>query len=179
MLSAKNATSLANWLLQDQPGLFVQLAKVARIVPRGTTLGDFTDVLSSIGDSLGDAVSSVGDFLTSAQGLSTLASLGTTYMNTTAQKNALNIQLANAAANKAAAPIQTVYNQATGQYQAVYTTANGQQQVVTSATVPQYYPSGTIGAATAAASNPFQQYLPYIAIGGGVLLLVLFLSSRR
>lgn len=177
MISRNTGESLAKWLLKDQPGLFVKLAQVAQVVP-SSGLGDFTDILSSIGSGISSAVSSVGSFLTSTQGLQTLATLGSSYMTTQAQKNALNVQLATAAANKPAAPIQTVLNPATGQYQAVYTTVNGQQQVVTSQTAPQFYPTGNIGAQTVAATSGLSQYLPYIAIGGGVLLLLLLMNRR-
>ncbi len=180
MISQKVADSLAQWLLKDQPGLFVKLAQVARVVPKNTALGDFTDILSAIGSGISTAVSSVGSFLTSAQGLQTLSTLGATYMTTQAQKNALNVQLATTAANKTAAPIQTVYNSQTGQYEALYTTANGQQQVVTSNNAAQFYPTGAIGSQTiAATASGLTQYLPYIAIGGGLLVLMLLMRSRR
>lgn len=179
MINQNVANSLAAWLLKDQPALFVKLAQVTQVVPKNSALGDFTDILSSIGSGISSAVSSVGNFLTSTQGLQTLATLGSSYLTTTAQKNALNVQLATAAANKPAAPIQTVLNPATGQYQAVYTTVNGQQQVITSNTVPQFYPTGAIGAQTVAATSGISKYLPYIAVGGGVLLLLVLFSNRR
>jgi hypothetical protein len=160
-LDAKAAVSFAKWLAQDQPALFVELYKRAHV-----SLGDFTDVLSSIGTSLSDAVSGVGSFLTTGGGASAIAQLGGAYLQTQAARNAVNVNLARAQSGLPPAPIQTVFNQSTGQYEAVL------QQ-----------PGGVMAPLTPTLQKTLVPGLPNWVLwaGGGVavlLLLNLFRSGR-
>jgi hypothetical protein len=155
-MSQKSMTDFANWLAIDQPALFVELYKRSL----NPTFGDFTDVLSSIGDSLSNAASSVGSYLTSAAGAQTIAALGTAYLTSQASKNAVSVNLARAQAGIAPAPIQTVLNPTTGQYEAVLT-----------------QPSGAVVPVTSSVQATLIPGIPnlYLYLGGGLLLLLLLL----
>jgi len=118
------AQALAQWLQQNEPELFAVLAQQAA---GSGELAGITDVLTSIGSGIAKAAStvgsgiataakSVGSFLASPNGVSVLSSLGQTYLQTTAQKNALQVQLAAAQAGQPPAPIETRYDAATNTY---------------------------------------------------------------
>lgn len=94
----------AVWLAQNQPEMFVRLLKEAQ-AKQGGKLEGLTDILSSIGSSIGNAAKSVGSFVTSAEGSSALATLASTYMTTQAQKSALSTQLKLAQLGQSPAPI--------------------------------------------------------------------------
>ena len=117
-MNAQAAAQFSKWLAQEHPELFVALYRRAQpsIVK---TLEDFSDLLSSIGTGLTTAVSTVGSFLTSAQGQQTISALGAAYLQSKAAQQAVNTNLSRAQAGLAPAPIQTVYNPQSGQYEAV------------------------------------------------------------
>lgn len=164
-MSPHSMTAFALWMAKEEPDLFLALAQTARNKIAG--LGDFSDVLSSIGDSLSTAASNVGTFLTTGGGIDTLTKLGSVYLQTQAQKSALAVQTQLAQMGRAPAAIQTVYNPATGQYQAVVNQTTGGvlfQQPLT----PQVTQSLLSGLPT---------WWPIAALGAGALLL--FLMLRR
>lgn len=158
-----SAQSLAAWLAKDQPELFVALVKKA-MTKSGAQLGDFSDILSSIGSSIGDAVSNVGSYLTSSQGLSALTSLSGAYLTSQAQKQAVNLQVARAQAGQSAAPIQTVFNPNTNQYQAVVTQPTGAVVPLTPQLQQSLIPS-------------VPNWVLYA--GGGLVLMFILFSLRR
>lgn len=167
-MTPQSAQSFATWLMKDQPELFLALAERAGVQVNRQNMGGFSDILSAIGSGVSNAVKSVGSFLTSSQGLTTLTSLGTAYLTTAAQKNAVNIQLEQAKANAAAAPIQTTYNPNSGAYEVVYTNQNGQQVPVTAQNKNQLLNYGS----TSILSQP---WFPYAAIAGvGILAYLIF-----
>lgn len=166
MITKSSALSLAQWLANDQPRLFQALLEKAAQLKAAQGLGDFSDILSSIGSGISTAVSNVGSFLTSPAGMTTLTTIGTAYLNNQTQSNVLNAQVKIAQAGKTVAPIQTVYNPNTGQYEASYTTA-GAQYPVTSQLLSSITPASSM-----------QQYLPYLLIGGGLLVVLMLFRSR-
>jgi hypothetical protein len=133
------AEALAQWLAVNEPELFAALAARA---DRTGDLSGITDIISSIGSGIAKAASTVGSGLTAAvkgvgsfiaskDGLSTLASLGGSYLQTQAQKNALQVQLAQVQAGQPPAPIETRYDPTTGSYVPVYVPASGVPQALT------------------------------------------------
>lgn len=153
-MDAKSATQFAYWLAQEEPDLFAALAQKSRGVAN-SLLGDWTDILSSIGDTVSSAASSVGTYLTSGGGIDTLTKLGSVYMQTQAQKQALDVQTKLAQLGRPPAAIQTVYNPATGQYQAMVNQTTGgvvYQQPLTSQVansllsgLPAWWPIAALG----------------------------------
>jgi hypothetical protein len=169
MMTPDSARSFAAWLMKDQPQLFIELAKSAGI-PTAQPLSGFADVMSAFGAGLSSTVKSVGSYLSSAQGQTMLTTLGTTYLATKAQKDALDLQLKQAQAGQMAAPIQTAYNPQSGAYEVLYTAQNGQQVPVTSANQQQLFASGAAGVMN-------QPWFPYAA-AAGVAMLLWFLILR-
>lgn len=150
--------ALALWLSQNQPQVFAAL--LAKANKQGQLHG-ITDWLSSVGTSLSSAVQSAGSFLASPAGVGTLAAIGTTYLQTQAQKDALKLQMAQAQAGYAMQPI--VSNATSQQYPMYYNAQTGQYQPLTSSLTNQLMPQG------------MAQYAPY-AIGlvaAGILFLVM------
>jgi hypothetical protein len=143
---------------------------------------DTSSFWGSIASGVSSAVSSVGSFIASPQGLSSLTQLGTAYYRAQAPVQAtLQTQIARAQAGHSAAPISYMQN-ASGQIVPVYAgqmppaaIAAGGQYVLTPNGIPGY----TLNARTLQTLAPswlsqVQSYLPYIALGG----LGLFLLSR-
>lgn len=173
------AQAFAAWLQQNEPELFAALAQQA-VTVRG--LAGITDILSSIGSGLASAASSVGSaigtaaknvgsFLTSSLGMSTLSSLATTYLQSQAQKNALQVQLAQAQANRQPAPIETRYDAATNTYVPVLTTTAGTQTLTPDLTAQLLRQSGGFD---------WQRWLPWIfGVGGGLALFIWLLTRDR
>lgn len=161
------AKSFAEWLAHDQPELFVALYKKAlpMEVQRGLSgLSGFTDILSSIGTGLSSAVSSVGSFLSSPAGLTTVGTLGATYLQSQAAKQAVNVNLARAQSGVQAAPIQTVYNPSTRQYEAQLVQPTGQSIQLTPSIMRSIAPG-------------MPTWAPWAI--GGVALIALLLFLRR
>lgn len=169
MMTPQSAESFALWLMKDQPQLFIALAERAG-VPVVKQLNGFADIFSAIGSGISTAAKSVGSFLTSSAGLTTLSTLGGVYLNTQAQKKAVQIQLEQAKAAQAAAPIETAYNPTTQAYEVLYTQQNGQRVPVTNQNVD--YLLGSKAGSIFAAS-----WFPYAAIG--LVGVILFLFMRR
>lgn len=161
-MNKTSAEQFAKWLANDQPELFVALYRKANpsVVK---SLSDFSDVLSSIGTGLSSAVSAVGSYVSSPQGMQTIGTLGAAYLASKASTSAVSTNLARAQAGYAPAPIQTVYNPQTMQYEAIVS-QNGSYIPLAKANV---MPSGF-------ASIPIWAW----ATGGGLLLLLIFSTMR-
>jgi hypothetical protein len=179
------ATALASWLYHVHPELFAAAYLAARSRPSGT-LGDFSDILdsvgsglSSIGSGIENAVSSVGSWLTSSQGLTTLSSLGTAYLNNQTQQNVLQTQIARTQA--AQAPLAVTYTQApNGSLVPVVPVSSAGVPITVSATtqpaIAGYVPASStvLQSLTPSMNINWSEYLPYILIGlaVGVPLLI-------
>lgn len=107
-----NALKLSNpkeefalWLAQNQPRVFQALLVSAR---KRAHLSGITDWLTNVGTSVGGAVKSVGSFLTSGEGMATVSALGTVYLQTRTQRDALRLQLQQAQAGYSPQPVYTV-----------------------------------------------------------------------
>jgi len=146
--------ALALWLAQNQPHVFQALMQHSR---QRAQLSGVTDWLSSVGTSLGGAVKSVGSFLTSQEGIATLGALGTTYLTTRAQRDALRVQVAQAQAGYPPQPVYTVGTDQTPYYR---DPATGQSYPLTSQIANQLQPA--------------MNWTPLL-IGGGVLFTILLL----
>lgn len=151
--------ALALWIAKNQPQVFERLMRSAQ---QRAQLSGITDWLSSVGTSLGGAVKSVGSFLSSPEGMATVGALGTVYLQTQAQKDALKLQLSQARAGYPPQPVYSVGTQNVPYYQ---DPATGQSYPLTSQLASQLQPP--------------MNWTP-IAIAGGVgaLLLVLFMGKR-
>ena len=173
--------AFAAWLAQNEPELFAALAERAQSAAPAAGvagLGDWTSLLSSIGSGIASAVSNVASYVGSAAGVNSLTSLAQTYLTSKNQKNALQVQLAQAQAAKPPAPIETRYDAATNTYVPVYTPAP-------TASVPNPTPiplTADLSAQLLSQTQGFnwQKWLPWIAGGGaGLILLVIVLHSRN
>ena len=152
--------ALALWLAQNQPTVFAALVSRAN---RSGKLNGITDWLSNVGTTLSSSVKSVGSFLGSKEGMTTLTALGTTYLQTQAQKNALRIQTAQAQAGYGMQPI--VSGPTSSQYPMYINRATGLQYPLTSSLTSQLMPAS------------MQPYAPWL-IGGFLGLLALFALKR-
>lgn len=103
-MNQQQAERLAASIARSNPALFDALAAKAGLTAPG--MSGFLDTIRSIGSSVGTAVKSVGSFLTSQQGLQTLAELGGTYAATQQQRSLLQMQI-EAAQSAAALPMPT------------------------------------------------------------------------
>lgn len=125
-MNKKAATQFAQWLKATHPDVFMSVLQHVQPVNH---LGDFTDVLSSVGDAIGSAASSVGDFVSNPQNIQALSTVATAYFKSqtpnpslaSAQGAVFNTQLARAQAGLPPAPIaysngQPVYASASGTY---------------------------------------------------------------
>lgn len=173
--SAAVGRQFAAWLYNIHPDLFLAAYHLAKFgaTPRTTGLGDVSDFLSSIGDDVSSAVSSVGDWMTSSQGLSSLSSLGTAYLQGQAQQSVLQTQIARVQANQSPLAVGYTTN-AQGQIVGVLPISSaGTPVTVSSQVAPQVASYVQTTPSVLSAYTPsfnWQQYLPYIAIGGALLL---------
>ena len=76
-MNQKYAVQFAQWLQVTHPDIFVSILKHAQ--PVNAPLGDWTDVLSSVGDAASSAVSAVGNFVSNPQNVQALSSVATAY----------------------------------------------------------------------------------------------------
>lgn len=121
--------------------------------------------------SIGNAVSSVGDFLTSKTGLAAMAGLATAVFTTQAQGQVLQAQAQRAQNGANPAAVQYVRN-AAGQLVPAYTDPRtGQLVPVTSAR--QLTTAGSVLPASLTA------LLPALLLGGGVIVIISLLMRRR
>lgn len=155
-IKTDSALQFALWLQANEPALFSALEQSANIA--GARLNGITDFLKSVGSNISTGVSKVAGFLTSNEGLSTLMNIGSTYMITKAQTNALQTQLQNAMAGANMAPLQTAVG------------ANGQPVTIDARTGQPVTNFASYG------PSFLSQYSIPIAIGAGVLLLILMRS---
>lgn len=155
-MNKQNADALANWLARNQPQVFEQLYKAAH---QRAQLSGITDWLSAVGTSVGTAAKSVGSFLTSQEGMATLGTIGSIYLQSQAQKDALKLQVANAQAGYAPANVQTVGANPYNSVPVYVDPVTGYQQPLTPQLTQQLMPPSSI-----------MQYLPWVLAGGVVLL---------
>jgi hypothetical protein len=161
-------TALASWIAAVHPEIFKMLYAQAaqKPVAAGTSqMGDLSDFFSGVGDTFSNAVSSVGDYLSSSQGISTLASLGTAYLNSQSSQNVLQTQVARAQAAQPPAPITYTQN---AQGQLIPVIGSG---VATVAVTPQILQSLT-------PASVLSKYGLYIAGGVGLLAILLLLNRK-
>lgn len=159
MIKRQSAHAMAIWLAEQQPQVFEAVLRTA-LGEQQPKLAGLTDWLSSIGTSVGNAVNAAGKYLASEDGMKTLSMIGSTYLQTQAQKDALKLQMAQAQAGQQLYPIQSVG-------QNPYTsipTYNG--QTLTPSLTQQLWPASTTN------------WIPW-AIGGALLLMGFFAFSRR
>lgn len=160
-MNRQAAEQLAAWLAKNQPRLFDALARQAA-AKSAHTVGGFLDVFKTVGTALGTGVKAVGSFLTTGGGLQAISELGSAYLTTQSQRSALDLQVAQMRAANAPFPIST--NEVGG---AVYTAANGSTYPLT----PQL-------AAQLRGSTGMSQYLPWILLAGGAVVVLLLLTKR-
>lgn len=176
---ARADEQFAQWLATNYPDVFGAVLNAATEPTK--PLAGWGDTLSSIGSAIastvgkvaewgGAAISSVANFVTSPQGQQTVAKLADLYVSTQANKDAINVQLSNLTQGNAPAPIATQTNQVTGTTIPIYQPPGAMPQVLTPQLSQQLF---------AAASQPANNYMVPLAIGGGVLLLVLLTGRRR
>lgn len=156
-----------------------------------STIGSgLSTAASSIWSGISTAASDVGNFLSSAAGASTISNVAADYLKaqqTQAQAQVLQTQVARAQAGLAPASISYATS-ATGQVVPVYTGSTLTPTLATALQNGQIAPaiaaSGAAGyaltpALTASlAPSSLSAYLPYIAIGGGILLIALLSRGR-
>ena len=163
--------AFALWIAQNQPDLFkalLQKTAEQHAHRRGTGLSGITDWLSTVGSSIGSAAKNVGSFLSSPEGMKSLTSLSSVYLQTQAQKDALRIQLAYAQSGQAPAPVQMM-GTAPGTQTPYYIDPNtGLRMALTPQLTNQLLPQ-----------QSFETVLPWILGGGGVLLLLFVMSGNR
>lgn len=154
------AEELAVWLAKNQPDVFQALVTTAQ---HKRQLAGITDWLASVGTTVGGAVKSVGSFIASPQGMATLGTIGTVYLQNQAQKEALRLQMAQA---QAGYPPQPVYTAGSGEYAQPYyrDPTTGQTYPLTSQLANQLKP-------------PMNWSL--IGLAGGAVVLILFTLARR
>jgi hypothetical protein len=182
------AIELASWLYHVHPELFAA-AYVAARTGRAATLGDFSDILDSVGNGLSavgsgleSAVGSVGSWLSSSQGLTTLSSLGTAYLNNQTQQNVLQTQIARTQALQS--PLAVSYTQAAnGAIVPVLPYSSTGVPLTLSGTTAQpaiagYVPASStlLQSLTPGLSINWSEYLPYILIGAAVGVPLLLIS---
>lgn len=146
----------ALWLAQNQPDVFQAL--VAQAHRRGQ-LNGITDWLTSVGSTLGSAVKSVGSFVSSPAGLATIGTLGTVYLQSQAQRDALRLQTQQL---QAGYPPQPIYSSGTDAY--YRDPATGQSYPMTSQLANQL--------------KPPMNWIP-IAIAGSAVIVIMFMLSGR
>lgn len=174
MMTKSSAQSLAVWLLTEHPALFYAVAK--HVNP---TLGDFSDILSNVGDAFSGAVSSVGDWLGNSDNIKSLTTLAGTYFaaqaaksNASAQNAVLQTQIARAQTGQPAAPIAYAYN-AQNQPVPVYTgTPSPTLGLGNQILLPSGQPGYAVSPQTLNTLTPsFIQKYGLWLIGGGVALV--------
>lgn len=154
----RNAEQLATWLMKNQPEVFTALARRAE---GRAQLAGISDFFSSLGTGVANATSQVGSFLTSEDGLKTLTGLTSVYLQTKAQKDALNLQVKLAQAGQALAPVATTTD--------VY---GGSQPYYYGGSVPQPLTSSL---AQRLAPRGVSDFLPLALVAGVGLLAILAL----
>lgn len=121
---------------------------------------------------IGNAVSSVGDFLTSKSGLAALTGLATVVFTTKAQGQVLQAQVQRAQTGTNPAAVQYVRNSAGQLVPAYADPRTGQLVPVTGSTLQRLTSAGVSGAT-------LTSLLPALLIGGGVILLISLAMRAR
>ncbi len=135
--------------------------------------------LSSVGSGLASAVASVAGAIINPQVLSSAGNIAASVIKATStaqqaqlQQQVLQSQLQRTATGAGAAPIRYMTNPATGQQQPYYYNAvTGQYQLAR--------PSGFATPSLFSSAGAMGNYLPYILLGGGLLLVVALSSQHK
>lgn len=161
-MSAATATDLARWLAMNQPKVFQVLVEEAS---RRGQLRGVTDWLSSVGTSVSSAIKNVGSFLTSKEGMTALTGIGTAYLQTQAQRDALRAQVQMVQAGQSLLPIQSVGPNPNSALPVYVDPRTGQQMPWNTQLSQQL--------------APYQSpYLPLILLGGVGLIMVVAFSRH-
>lgn len=184
------AQAFAAWLEQNEPDLFQALLKHAATESSAKGLGDWSSILSSVGSvasdlgsGISDAASSVGSYLTTGGGLTALSNLAGTYLQSKTAQSVVQMQLARANQGMAPAPVSYATN-ASGQVVPVYTAtlptsiAPYAGNAVTLSNGQSGYPLTTPALTALSGASTLSQYLPWILLGGGVLIVGLLLLRK-
>jgi hypothetical protein len=173
-INPADARQFAAWLAQTHPDLFLAAYHLAAFgaTPDTSGLGDLSDFFSSIGTGVSDAVSSVGSFLTNPANLQSIAGLATSYLTAKSQQNVVNSQLARLQASQPPLPVQYTQN-AAGQYVPVVPVASNGMVVSPSSPAVSNFVPVTSSMFASSASSSLMQWVPYIAIAGLGLVLLL------
>ena len=165
-MTPAKATELAKWIADNQPKLFAKLLQ--RAGTNKAELGDIMDALSSFGTTVGNAVSSVGNFLVSPDGMKTIGTLGSAYLTSQAQRDALQIQTSRAQQNLPLAPIYTA-------------SAATASPAVGGAVFYQPAPTQPAVPLSVQLNQPSLGGIPlkYLLIGGVAVALTFYLIARR
>lgn len=156
----RNAEQLAQWLMKNQPALFTALARQAE---GRAQLAGISDFFSSLGTGVANATTQVGSFLTSEDGLKTLTGLTGVYLQTKAQKEALQLQVKLAQAGQSVAPVANTTDVYGGTAPYYYPPGGGPPQPFTQSLAQRLAPQG--------------DYTPLILLGVGLGALIIF--ARR
>jgi hypothetical protein len=150
--------------------------------------------LSSIGGGLVSAIGSVAGAVVNPQTLGAAGNVAAAVIKANAassqsaqmQQAVLQQQMQRTATGAGAAPIRYMTNPATGQtVPYYYNSSTGQYQanqpgffssLFSSSPAPVRYAPGVAGAPAQSAASGITQYLPYILMGGGLLLVVAFMK---
>ncbi|MGH7144781.1 MAG: hypothetical protein ACREJ2_11735 [Planctomycetota bacterium] len=178
--------AFAAWLEQHEPDLFQALLKDAAAhgaIPKAG-LGDWSSILSDIGSGISDAASSVGDYLTSSQGMQSLTGLANTYLQSQTAQAVTQMQVSRAQQGLAPAPVSYAVNSA-GQTVPVYTGSTVPSSIAPYAGQPvnlggtTAYPLSSQALAALSGGSTLTKYMPWILAGGGALLLFGLLAMRK
>lgn len=142
-------------------------------------LSGVASAAGAVGSAALGVVSGVASWVGSPQGMQTLGAVATSYFNAQAQTAALQTQLSRASQGLSPAPIGYMYN-AAGQLVPIVTGANGQPLLnangepyaVTPSALASVTPGGILPASLSA-------YLPYLLIGGAVLLALMLTKPHH
>lgn len=180
------AQAFASWLELNEPALFRALAQRAAASGAAPGLGDWSDFLSSVGSVASDlgsdisgAASSVGDWLASGQGMSSLTNLANTYLQDQTAQSVVQTQLSRAQQGLPPAPISYTTS-SSGAVVPVYTASSIPSSIAPYVTgSPVNLGSGGTGVPISgqalgllSGAGGLSQYLPYILLLGGAGLLV-------
>lgn len=150
--------ALALWIATNQPEVFKALVRDAN---RSGRLNGVTDWLTGVGTSIGSAVTNVGSFISSPDGMKSLMTIGNTYLQVQAQRDALRTQTRLAQSGQYPASIASVGANPYTSLPVYVDPATGQQIPFNSQVASQLRPSFN--------------WTP-IFIGGGVLAALYILT---
>lgn len=182
-MNKKSADEFAYWLMNEHPNIFAAILKKQQ--PSLSGLSDWSDVMSSIGDTASSALSSVGDFLTNPSNVNALSNVAVSYFKSQTptigipQSAIFGTQLGLAQAGQPIAPITYAQN-AQGQMVPVYM---GNQTIPgLGAQIPlangQMGYQVTPSALQSLSPSFLQKYGLMLAAGAVGLVAIIFISRR-